>query len=596
MGERCRLADSGIRSRNGSRHSAARAAKSANELLDCELPPTMYRALLPFSFVVVSCCCQTWSARPNIVLIMADDMGYSDIGCYGGEIQTPTLDALASQGVRFTQFYNTARCCPTRACLMTGLYPHQAGVGHMMEDRGLEGYRGDLNETCVTIAEVLHGAGYATYMSGKWHVTKKIGPELAPADQHNWPRQRGFDRFFGTIHGAGSFFDPNSLARNNLLIAPGADDFYYTDAIADNAVQFIAEHDARRPFFLYLPFTCPHWPMHAKEHDIAKYHGRYDQGWDALRKERLERMISLGIVDPAWALSPRDKKAPAWEDAPMKDWYRRRMEVYAAMVDSMDQNIGKVIRQLKESGCYENTVVLFCADNGGCAEENGTQKMAVAEDLTSRPSEQPMLPGELQVNMVPKFTRDGRPVRRGRGVMPGPADTYVAYGLEWANASNTPFRRYKHWVHEGGIASPLIVHWPAGIEATLHNRLIADPAHLIDIMATCVDVAEAAYPATHKGHTITPMQGVSLQPAWNGKTLQRNQPIFWEHEGNRAIRDGKWKLVARGADGPWELYDLDADRTELNDLAQQFPDRARSLAKQWEAWAIAAKAKPWPWN
>lgn len=401
--------------------------------------------------------------RPNIVLIMADDMGYSDIGCFGGEIQTPNLNALATGGLRFTQFYNTARCCPTRASLITGLYPHQAGVGHMMEDKGYEAYHGDLNNRCVTIAEVLKLAGYSTYMAGKWHVTRFRGPD---GPKHNWPRQRGFDRFFGTIHGAGSYYDPCSLTRDNTQIPPG-DDFYYTNAIADNAVTFISEHKTDNPFFMYIPFTAPHWPMHALPKDIAKYKGRYDKGWDALRAERHKRIIEMGIVDEKWKLTPRDRNVPPWEQAKDKEWFARRMEVYAAMVDCLDQNVGRIVEQLKKSGKFENTLIFFLADNGGCAEEYGSRG-PIKPDPSKPVVLKPMDKNELQPDMQPKVTRDGRPVRTGRGVMPGPADTYIAYGKPWANASNTPFRLYKHWVHEGGISTPLITHWPARIKA--HNE------------------------------------------------------------------------------------------------------------------------------
>ncbi|MBN1846876.1 MAG: sulfatase-like hydrolase/transferase, partial [Sedimentisphaerales bacterium] len=283
--------------------------------------------------------------RPNIILIMSDDMGYSDIGCYGSEIETPNLDALAANGLRFTQFYNTARCCPTRASLLTGLYPHQAGIGHMMEDRKLAGYRGDLNPNCLTIAEVLKLAGYRTYMTGKWHVTPCRRDQLS---KHNWPCQRGFDRFFGTIHGAGSFYDPNTLTRDNEFIVPD-EDFYYTDAISDNAVRFLQDHhnsDGDRPFFLYVAYTAAHWPLHALPKDIAKYRGKYDQGWDALRRQRLERMVELGLVDAKWRLSERDESVPAWQDARRKDWHARRMEVYAAMIDNMDQGIGRIVKTL----------------------------------------------------------------------------------------------------------------------------------------------------------------------------------------------------------------------------------------------------------
>ena len=533
--------------------------------------------------------------RPNIIIMMADDMGFSDIGCYGGEIKTPTLDGLASGGVRFTQFYNTGRCCPTRACLLTGLYPHQAGVGHMMEDRRLAGYQGNLNQLCRTIPEVLGPAGYQCYVSGKWHVTRHTAPD---GPKFNWPLQRGFDRFFGTIHGAGSFYDPNSLTRDNTQIPPGADDFFYTDAISDHAVQFITDHrqnHADRPFFMYVAYTAPHWPMHARPHNIAKYKGVYDQGWDAVRAGRHKRMIEMGIVKSEWPITPRDPAAPAWEDSQNKEWNIRCMEVYAAMIDCMDQGIGRIVAALKKNGQFDNTLILFLADNGGCAENMGRGAGVKFRDKNAD-QVLPMMSGELQFDMIPKRTRDGRVVRQGRDVMPGPADTYHGYGLPWANASNTPFRRYKHWVHEGGIASPLVAHWPQGIEKQRHNTLYHESAHLIDLAATCADLAGADYPDEVAGKKITPLQGVSLRPCFTNQSLGRAGPIFWEHEGNRAVRDGKWKLVARGARGAWELYDMEADRTELNNLAGEHPDRAEAMADRWETWAVEAQVKPWIWG
>lgn len=528
--------------------------------------------------------------RPNIVLIMADDMGFSDIGCYGGEIRTPNLDRLASGGLRFTQFYNTARCCPTRASLLTGLYPHQAGVGWMMADNGYDGYRGDLNRRCMTIAEVLRPAGYSTYMSGKWHVTKETRPD---GPKHNWPLQRGFDRFFGTIHGAGSYYDPNSLTRDNTQIAPDSSDFYYTDAISRSAVEFVTEHRERageRPFFLYVPYTAPHWPMHALPEDVARYKGRYARGWDALRAERHERMVEMGIVQKEWGITDRDRKAPAWEDLDEKDraWFERRMEVYAAMIDRMDQGIGRIVEALKASGYYDDTLILFLADNGGCAEEYGSRGPVKPDPAAARELK-PMAPGELQTRMQPLVTRDGRPVRTGRGVMPGPADTYIAYGLPWANASNTPFRLYKHWVHEGGISTPLIAHWPKGIQR--RGELEHQPGHLIDIMATCVDVSRASYPEEIDGRPIHPLEGRSLAPAFKGEDIDRHA-LFWEHEGNRAVRVGRWKLVARGERGPWELYDLEADRTERHDLAEARPDRVRILSALWLEYAKRTNVLP----
>ena len=527
----------------------------------------------------------TAAPRPNIVLIMSDDMGYSDIGCYGSEIATPHLDHLASGGLRFTQFYNTGRCCPTRASLLTGLYPHQAGVGHMMDDRGHPGYQGNLNRQCQTIPEVLGPAGYRCYMAGKWHVTKTVRPKN-DAGKHNWPRQRGFDRFYGTIHGAGSLFDPNSLTRDNQLIAPAdPDNYYYTDAISDNAAQFIREHNDDSPFFLYVAYTAAHWPMHARPADIARYKGRYDKGWDALRQERYQRMQELGLINPAWGLAPNVQD---WEQAEEKPWQRRRMEVYAAMIDSMDQGIGRILDSLKAKQQFDNTLVLFLQDNGGCQEEYGSRGKPRPDPALKLPA---MKPGELQFKMIPEKTRDGRPVRQGVGVMPGAADTFVAYGIQWANASNTPFREYKHFVHEGGISTPLIAHWPAGI--TDHNAFRHDPAHLIDIMATCVDLAGANYPRNRNGQEIRPLEGTSLTPAFAGQPLAP-RTLYWEHEGNRAVRQGDWKLVAKGRNGPWELYNLKSDRSELKNLAEQHPQRTQSMGQLWTDWARRAHVLPWP--
>jgi len=532
--------------------------------------------------------------RPNIIVILADDMGYSDIGCYGGEIKTPALDSLAAGGLRFTQFYNTARCCPTRASLMTGLYPHQAGVGLMMNDSKLEGYRGQLNRKCMTMAEVLKGAGYSTYMSGKWHLTPYLANNLVSPPKDNWPLQRGFDRFYGTIHGAGSFFDPNSLTRNNTYITPENDKeyqpetYYYTDAISDNAVKYIREHDAQRPFFMYVAYTAAHWPMHALPKDIAKYDGMYDAGWDAIREARYQKTKSLGLIQENCKLSPAVNQG--WENETEKEWRVRCMEVYAAMVDSMDQGIGRITGELKRRGLFDSTLVFYMQDNGGCAEKYGLRSNK-AKNIQPRAA---MGKNELQTLMTPRFTRDGQPVLTGH-VMPGPATTAIGYDQPWANVSNTPFREYKHWVHEGGISTPLVVHWPDGIAAT--NELRRQPGHLIDIMATCVDVAGATYPKTNKGQAIRPLEGHSLVPVFAGKKIDR-ELLFWEHHGNCAIRVGDWKLVRKGTQRMekienWELYDLAQDRSELNNLASEKPALVKKLAAQWEAFALHAHVKPW---
>ncbi len=534
---------------------------------------------------------------PNIVVILSDDMGYSDLGCYGGEIETPNLDTLADGGLRFTQFYNTGRCCPTRATLLTGLYAHQTGVGHMMNDRGADGYRGDLNRHCVTIAQVLKPAGYRTYAVGKWHVTRFNGPD---GPKHNWPLQRGFDRYYGTIHGGGSYFDPSTLTRDNTAISPFADPeyqpetFYYTDAISDHAARFIDDHvetHAEQPFFMYVAYTAAHWPMHARPDDIAKYRHKYDAGYEPFRRARLEKASRLGLIEGSQGLTPQ---AGNWPSVPDKSWEAAGMEVYAAMVDRMDQGIGKITAALSRNRRRDKTLIFFMQDNGGCAENMGRRPRKNHPNI-ERPAEPTLAPlastALLPPETVPPQTRDGFPVRMGDRVQPGAGDTFLAYGQAWANVSNTPFREYKHWVHEGGISTPLIVHWPKGI--AVQGELRRQPAHLIDIMATCIDVAGAAYPEQLDGESITPPEGKSLLPAFADRPIER-EALFWEHEGNRAVRAGDWKLVAKGRQGKWELYDMSSDRTELHDLATAQPQRVEQMARQWERWARRAHVLPYP--
>ena len=552
-------------------------------------------------FVLVLCgttvAAEPTAKQPNIVVILSDDMGFSDLGCYGGEVATPNLDALAGGGLRFTQFYNTARCCPTRASLLTGLYPHQAGVGHMMADKGdkFPGYRGNLNNSCRTIAEVLKPAGYRNYALGKWHVTRFAGKE-GPKD--NWPIARGFDRYYGTVHGAGSFYDPSSLVRNETMISPFADPeykpstYYYTDAISDHAVRYVSEHakdHTKKPFFLYVAYTAAHWPMHALPEDIQKYKGKYDGGYEPIRKARFEKTAKLGLIDAKQGMSPQ---AGDWDKVADKKWEAAGMEVFAAMIDRMDQGIGKLIAELNRTGQFENTLILFLQDNGGCAEVQGRagNKDHANIERPEKPTFPAMKPGDFATaGSVPKQTRDGFPVRMGPKVTPGAADTYLAYGRGWANVSNTPFREYKHWVHEGGISTPLIAHWPNGIMSK--GELRKQPGHLIDIAATCVDLAGAGYPAKVGEISITPQEGKSLVPAFANKPLARD--LFWEHEGNRAVRAGVWKLVAKGPGAKWELYDLAEDRVESRDLASKHPETSKELVLKWEAWAKRAKVLPW---
>jgi arylsulfatase len=510
------------------------------------------------------------SRKPNIVLILNDDMGYSDIGCYGGEIETPNLDRLAADGLRFSQFYNTARCSPSRASLLTGLHPHQTGIGVLTYDFGPEGYAGNLSEQCVTIPEALKRSRYRTYMSGKWHVAGNLKRPTGA-----WPLQRGFDAFFGTIIGAGSFYDPNTLTRGNDNVeheASADPGFFYTDAISDQAVDYVRQHVAQAaddPFFMYVAYTAPHWPLHAHDEDIARYRGRFDAGWDALREERLERLVKSGILDSRWALTARDPSQPEWSEVEQKAWLLRCMEVYAAQVDRMDQGIGRIVEALREAGQLEDTVIFFLSDNGACAED-------IPEGVTV---------DELVNNLMiaKSHTRAGEPVHFGNtpALMPGPENTYQSYGTGWANLSNTPFRLYKHWIHEGGIATPLIVHWPRGIAD--RGGVRHTPGYLPDIMATILDLTGTDCPTERSGHPVPAAAGTTLAPAFE-QDRPASRPMFWEHEGNAAVRVGRWKLVRRYPE-PWELYDLDADRTELHDLAAAHPERVRDMAAQYDVWA-----------
>jgi arylsulfatase A-like enzyme len=492
------------------------------------------------------------ATKPNIIVILVDDMGFSDLGCYGSEIPTPNLDELAANGVRFTQFYNTARCCPTRAALLTGLYSHQTGVGHMMEDKGAPGYQGHLNDSCVTIAEVLKPAGYFTAMTGKWHVGQHAG--VAP-----WTR--GFDRSLNAA--AGGFYFPThpraELFLNGEKIANDdkrlPQNWYSTDLWVSQGMKFVDEAlGEKKPFYWHLCFNAPHFSLQAPAEDIAKFRGQYKAGWGAIRDARYAKQQQLGIIDTAWDKSPRPKDVKAWKDVPPdeQDRFDHIMATYAACIYHMDKAVGDLVAGLKQRGVFENTLILFMSDNGGNAESGPNGR------TVGNPSE-------------------------------GNSDWFC--GESWAFVENTPFRLFKHYNHEGGIASPMIVHWPNGIAAK--NELRTQPAHLIDIMTTCVDVSGATYPKEFKGHAITPMEGRSLMPAFADKPIDRDA-LYWEHEGNAAIRVGDDKLVRFGRNGPWELYDMHTDRTELHDLAQSQPDKVKALANKWEAWAERAQVKPYP--
>ncbi|MDF3077632.1 MAG: arylsulfatase [Sphingobacteriaceae bacterium] len=503
---------------------------------------------------------QKGQQKPNIIIILADDMGYSDLGCYGSEIPTPNIDALGAQGIKLSQFYNTARCCPSRASLLTGLHPHQTGVGHMAEelenptasDWGIDGYKGYLNKNCVTIAEVLKQSGYHTYMTGKWHVG------MATPDR--WPLQRGFEQFTGILPGGSSHLKPFPLRGivygNNPPVYDAPKGYYDTDFYTDNAIKFINEQKDTKPFFLYLAHTAPHWPLQAKQADIDKFMHKYDIGWDSVRQERWRKQLAMGLVKKEWGLSKQDMRP--WNEltAQEKKDVSYRMAIYAAQVYCLDYNVGKLVKSLKDSGKLKNTFIMFLSDNGAAAEPG--------LELGGKPMS--------EVNNPDKFWA-------------------VSYGKGWANVSNTPFRRYKIETYEGGMSAPFIAYWP-GVIKSQAGKFNSTPHYLIDIMPTVLDIAGAKYPKVYNGNTIYPNQGISMKPLFlNGKGEQHDY-MYWEHEDNCAIRHGKWKGVKRLDAKQWELYDLDSDRTEQFNVAAQHADIVKDLDAHWIAWANSHNVLP----
>ena len=502
--------------------------------------------------------------KPNVLLIVADDLGFSDLGCYGGEIATPNLDALAANGLRLTRFYNTGRCCPSRASLLTGQYPHRVGVGHKVEDLGRPGYRGRISEDAVTIAEALRPAGYRSFISGKWH--------LGTPD----PTKNGFEEFYGTLISAQTFWDPahyRRMPKGRPKRKYAAGEFYGTDAVTDHALDFLelARKTPNKPWFLYLAYHAPHFPLQARKEDIKKYAETYLAGWDEIRRRRLARMKELGIVPKDTPLTPRSRYwnygetktgvNPAWASLP-EDRRRdlaRRMAIYAAMIDRVDQNIGRILADLRKAGELESTLIVFLSDNGACAEWDpfGFDVKSSSHNVLHR--------GE-QLD-----------------AMGGPGH-YHSAGSGWANASNAPWRLYKHYNHEGGIRSPGIVHWPAG--NVRRGQIDDQPVHVIDLLPTIAEAGGAKYEGK------LPMAGVSLISLFKQPT-RMERTLFFEHEGNRAVLDGKWKLVAL-RDEPWELYDTRTDRVELNNLAQEKPDVVQRLNKLWDRWAEENQVTPLP--
>lgn len=518
---------------------------------------------------------QQEAPRPNIIVIMADDMGYSDIGSYGSEIDTPTLDKLAENGVRFTQAYNFARCCPTRAALLTGQYPHQVGLQRNGQT---------LDQSGATLAEALKPAGYNTAMVGKWHLTRAVEMEdkaehlrwlnrqdhldrpFGPID--TYPARRGFDRYYGVIWGVINFFNPFSLIDGVEPVKEVPDDYYATDAFNDKAAQYVREMAKEdKPFFLYLAHTAPHWPLHALPEDIRKYEDRYTEGWDKLREERYQRQLEMGLVNeeefplpPVMGFGPHSR---GWEN--LSDEQRaiesRKMAVHAAMIDRMDQGLADVLAALEESGEMENTIIFFLSDNGASPES-------------------PARPGYDR----PSALSDGTPIEYRDSDHIGDATSWAGIGSFWANAANTPFRYWKAESFEGGVHTPMIVHWPAGLKLEA-GSLVSDPADVIDILPTCLELAGATYPKSNNGHSTTPVQGKSLAGLLRGTDWEGHDALYFEHEGGKAIRVGDWKLVQPRRGARWELYDLSTDRTETRNVAAEYPDRVEEMKAQWQSWA-----------
>lgn len=495
--------------------------------------------------------------KPNIVLIMVDDMGYSDLGAFGSEISTPNLDRLAKEGIRLREFYNNSICAPTRASLLTGQYQHKAGVGYFDVNLGLPAYQGYLNQESLTLGEVFRSGGYSTLMSGKWHVGK---------DSLSWPNQRGFDKFYGILGGASDYFDvkplpfgnspyPVALIKNNVRQFPKDNSYYFTDEIGNNAVQFLDEQKSEnKPFFLYVAFTAPHWPLQALPEDIAKYRGKYDLGWDSLRVERLKRQKELGILAPNQSIAQHDPEVPYWNKLTYdeKQFWKAKMEVYAAMVDRMDQNVGKVLAKLKELKKDDNTLIVFLSDNGAQGGFNSYSQL-----------------------------------RRGIVRNTGPVGTAGSFDYQeqnWAYLSNTPLRHYKNNFHEGGFGTSFIAWYPKSIKP---GSIAKGTGHLIDLAPTFYELAGVTYPSTYNGVKANPLVGKSLLPVLFGQAneVDRGEPIFWERAGNRAVRKGKWKIVSTYPSYKWELYDLDKDRGEITNQAEIHPEIVNELSAEYVRWA-----------
>jgi arylsulfatase A-like enzyme len=492
----------------------------------------------------------------NVILIMADDLGYSDLGAYGGEIRTPQIDQLAREGLRFTGFTNTGRCCPSRASLVTGHYSHNVGMGWMTAaDEHRPGYRGQIASDIPTIAEIFRDAGYRTYMSGKWHLTADgnimVGPGETMQPNGSWPTERGFDEYFGHLSGGGPYDRPRTLARNetHIRVEDIPEGFYYTTAITEHAVKFIQEHDSKDPFFLYVAHYAPHRPLDAPEDRIAPYREVYSVGYDILRQERFDRMESMALIPPGHELPLHeidyDGERPSWDSltTEQKAAWVEEMATYAAMVEIMDDGVGEVVEALKELGMYENTLIFYFSDNGATMEGGDISRLA-------------------------------------------------------ASLSNTPYRTFKQFSHAGGVNSPFIVRFN-GIEVSRRGSIVEQRSHVMDILPTVLEAAGIPYPETFQGKTLPAIDGLSLWPSVHGNPVGEGRDLFFEHQTSSAVLSGDWKLARLSSDHSWELFNLRSDPFEDRDLARALPEMVAELESKWNTWAEnnhVLPLEPLPWR
>jgi len=536
------------------------------------------RANLLFLMFVTACFFSLGAKQPNIVIISASNLGYSDLGCYGSEIKTPALDKLAAEGLQFTQFYSCGNCAMSQTTLLTGQIPQRVGMGLPMVELEQKGYKGSISKATCTMAEFLKSVGYETYMAGTWGLTRhyRIGDP-----SHAWPLNRGFDRFFGTIQPQACYFEPANLIMNQQPYDCG-EDFYYTYEIAKEAAHFLDRAKGTgHPFFLHVSFSAPGWPLQAPEQEIKQYALTYKYGWDSVRAERFKAMQKLGVLSSIAKFPERDARVFDWgRVGAYAAWHARRMEVYAAQVSAMDRGVATIMEKLKQIGVDDETIVIFLSTAGASGDE-------LSPKTVSR--------------SIPAKTANGEPTQVGNvpNVQPGSKVTFQSYGVPWANVSNTPLRGYADTVYEGGISVPCIIRWNDHTEP----GLVKEPTHIMDIFPTVVELSEHPFPSELKGHETLRPRGESLVPLFSIKyrldlrtnEKKKNRYFFWECKGNAAVRYGDWKLVFPKGGQRWELYNLTADRMETTDvfIRYQKDQAVEQMIYNYEQWKAKNRVEDW---